>query len=71
MVPFREPRHCPYSPDLVDSGTLPRFAASRLRGRARDGSLAAIAVLSLDLAGSISGAGLFVTACPETGDLVE
>jgi len=32
-----------------------RFAASRLRGRARDGSLAAIVVVSLDLAGSIAG----------------
>jgi len=31
------------------------FAASVLRGRARDGSLAAIMVVSLDLAGSIPG----------------
>ena len=32
-----------------------RFAAPRLCGRARDGSLAAIVVVSLDLAGSIVG----------------
>jgi hypothetical protein len=34
---------------------MPSFAASKLRGRARDGSPAAIMVVSLDLAGSNAG----------------
>src|SRR5215467_2479429 len=49
MAPFREPRHCPYSPDLVESGTMLSFAASTLRGRAHDGSLAAIMVFTQSL----------------------
>src|SRR5215472_10782240 len=46
MAPFREPRHCPYSPDLVKSGTMLRFAVC-VSGRACDGSLAAIMAISL------------------------
>src|SRR5215472_6076153 len=71
MAPFREPRHCPYSPDLVESGTMLRFAASRLCGRARDGCLAVIVLVSPPLGRFHRGAGLFVTACPENRWLVE
>ena len=48
-----------------------RFAASRLCGRACDGSLAAIMAISLLLGRFHRGAGLFVMACPETGGLAE
>ena len=44
-------------------------AASKLCGRARDGSLAAIMIVFLDLAGSNLEAGLFVTASPEIGGM--
>jgi hypothetical protein len=45
------------------------FAAPRLCGRARDGSLAAIVEVSLLLGRFHLGAGLFVTACPEIGGI--
>jgi len=45
------------------------FAASRLCGRARDGSLAAIMVVSPSLGRFHRGAGLFVMACPEIGGM--
>src|SRR5215472_8894462 len=59
MAPFREPRHCPYSPDLVKSGTMQSFAASRLCGRAVTAAQAAIVVVSPPLGRFHCGAGLF------------
>jgi len=53
IAPFRERTVCQFA-SVVESGMMLRFAASRLCGRARDGSLAVIVVVSLDLAGSIA-----------------
>src|SRR5215472_8937966 len=54
---------------LVETDTMLGFAAPRLCGRARDGALAAIVVILPGLGRFHRGAGLFVTACPETGGM--
>ena len=50
---------------------MPSFAASRLRGRARDGSLAAIMVVLPGLGRFHRGTGLFVMASPKPAALAE
>src|SRR5215472_3814923 len=54
---------------LVETDTMLGFAAPRLCGRARDGSLAAIVVILPGLGRFHCGASLFVTACPEIGGM--
>src|SRR5215469_4534014 len=56
--------------DGLGSGTMLRFAGFWICGRALDGSLAAVTVVSLSLGRFHSGTGLFCNGVPEIGGIV-